>query len=114
MTLHDSHVDRIAGRQPPVAEEPPGSLDIGEVDWQHRVGDPEQDLERRLDGLAPVDRHVAVEYLLEDLRIGDEPLLLDDDPLQELSRSCLVGVIGSDEIHRDVGVDEDHGGVGPA
>lgn len=46
MTLHDSHVDRIAGRQPPVAEEPPGSRDIGEVDWQHRVGDPEQ--ERRV------------------------------------------------------------------
>lgn len=107
--LHDRDMDRITCREPgrrrEQATRPP---DVDRLDRMNHIDDAEERIERRLYGLASVDRNVPVEDLLEDLRIGGQRLVINDRPLDEPSRSSLVGMVGSNQVHRNVRVDEDH------
>jgi hypothetical protein len=47
--------------------------------------------------------------LLQHLGIGHQPSALGNETLQEALRVGLVRVGGSHEIHRDIGIDKDHG-----
>ena len=73
MDPHDSEVNGIPSGQLRVADDDLACLlnDV-EIDRQHLIDDLEHDLEARLDGVASVDGHIAVEDLLQDLGVGDE------------------------------------------
>jgi len=78
------------------------------LDWQHGVNDIQQGVEGGLDGVESVDAAVAVEDLLKDLGVGDEPLAISDESFKHPLGVDFVRVRGSHEVHRNVGVDEDH------
>jgi hypothetical protein len=50
------------------------ALCCGQINGQHLIGDAEQSVERRLDGVPTIDRDIAVQYLLEDLGIRNQAL----------------------------------------
>ena len=52
-------------------------------------------------------RGTTVEELLKDLGIGCEWFVVHDCPLQESASCVLVRMVRTDEIHRDVRIDED-------
>jgi hypothetical protein len=73
--LHDRQVNCVAGREVPMAQDDdPRSLDGGAVDGEDFIDEAEERIERRLDGVAAIDGHVAMEDLLQDLGIRDQPL----------------------------------------
>jgi hypothetical protein len=107
--LHDRQVKRVAGRQLRAPQHnPPGALDVRELHGEDLVSDSQKRVEGGLDRVAPADGDVTMKDLLEDLRVGDETLLLRKDSLQNLLRVPLVGVRRPHEIHRDVRVEKNH------
>ncbi len=111
---HDGEVNGIPSREIRVTDhDVPGTLDNLEVHRQHLVDKLEQDLEARLDGVASVNRHVSVEDFLEDLGVGDQPSSLGDGPLEKAPRIDLVRVLRAHQVHRNVGVDQDHSPLAP-
>lgn len=50
---------------------------------QNLVDNGSERVERRLDGIPPADGHIAMQDLLEDLGIGDEPLPLAYQPFKQ-------------------------------
>src|SRR5207245_6776781 len=65
-------------------------------------------VEGRLAGIAAADGNVAVEDLLECLDIGDKSLPLAHQPFQDPPCVVLVRVVGPDQVHRNIGIDQDH------
>ena len=55
-----------------------------------------------------LDRHVAVQDLLQDFGVGDEPLAAGDALFQQAPGRLLVRMSGADQVHGDVRIDEDH------
>ena len=72
------------------------------------VDDAEDDVERRTYGIPSSDRHIAVDDLLEDFGIGRKRLVVRDGLLEEPAGEMLVRMVGPEQVHRDVRVDEDH------
>ena len=87
-----------------------GALDGVPVDGQHLVHHAEQRIDRGLDAAAALERGVAVQDLGQHFGVGDEPYALRDERLEAPLSIHLVRVRGADEVHRDIGVDEYHGG----
>jgi len=109
--LHHGDVDRVASRETGRPEhDGPCALCILVGDGEDFVDHAEQGVAGRLDRIPAIDRDVAVQDFLEDLGVGHEALALGDQPLERSLRVGLVGVGRTDEVHRDVGVDEDHSG----
>jgi hypothetical protein len=76
MALHDSHMKGIArGQGAGTREHGFGSLHIRRFYGVDLVNDTDDGIERWLDGVAPVDRRVAVEYLLQHLGVRYEPFV---------------------------------------
>jgi hypothetical protein len=106
---HDGKVDGVSRRQIGMADNNVAcTLDCLEVDRQNLVNDFEHDLEARLNGIAAIDRDVAVEYLLKDLRVGQETTFLCDRSFEKAPSVDLVRMLAPDQIHRDIRVDQDH------
>jgi len=87
---------------------PAGAIDIGSFDRVDDVDEREQRVEGGVDVLRTADRRVSMEDLLEDLYVRDKPLPAGNRELNEMFRRGTVRVLASDEVHRDVRVDEDH------
>ena len=87
-------------------------LRVIEVDGQDAVDHAEQQVECGLDGLAAPDGRVAVADLLEHFGVGQQHLSRRDGAFEQALRIQLVRVGGADEVHRDVGVEQDHSGAG--
>ena len=112
LTLHDGEVQRVARGQSRVAQDDAlGALDVGELDREDPLDDAEQRIESGLNGVAAADRDVTVQDLLQHLDVRDEPLSLAQGSLEKLLRVPLVRVRRADQVHRDIGVEEDHRGV---
>jgi hypothetical protein len=91
--LHDGEMDGITRRERPMSEDNLfGTLGSGSRNIKHLVDDPEQSVECRLDGVAPVDGDVAMQDLLQHLGIGDEALAVIDQLFEQSLRVALVGV----------------------
>jgi hypothetical protein len=109
VALHDGEMESISRREPPASEQDPlGALDVGRLHREHVVTDSQKRVESRLDGVAAVDGGVAVENFLEHFGVGHEAFPFGQAPLEHPLRARLVGVRSAHEVHRNVGVEEDH------
>src|SRR6266481_1528262 len=107
MLLHDRQVHSITCRHLPVPHRNLfRALGCGPVDGQHLVGDAKQSVKCRLDRIAPVYRHVAVQDLLQDLGICNQPLAVTNKALQQSLGIGLVRMGRANEVHRDIRVDQ--------
>ena len=110
MLLHYGQVNRIASGQTPVAKDNLlGTLYHRPVNRQHFIHSPEQRIKGKLDVLMAIDRRVAVQNFLQDFGIGNQALALAQAPFQQPLRIGLVEMGPANQIHGDVGIDENHG-----
>jgi len=106
--FHDGDVDGIACRQvAPFEDDGLGALDRRRIHRDNLVDEAEQDVERRLDGIAAIDGHIVMQDLLKDLGVSDQALALDHAALQQSLHFDLAGMSSADQVHRDIGVHED-------
>ena len=109
LAFHDCDVKGIAGRQPAIPEDDRlGAIDSAEIDRENLVDNTEDGIERRLDGIAAVDRHVPMQNFLKYFRVCHQSLAIGDGVLEDSLGIDFPSVRGADEVHRDVGIDEDH------
>ena len=109
LAFHDCDVKGIAGGQPAMPEDDRlGAIDSAEIDREHLVDNTEEGIERRLDGIAAVDRHVPMQKLLEHFRVCYQSLAIGDGVLEDSLGIDFPSVRAADEVHRDDGIDEDH------
>ena len=110
MLFHDRQVDGLARRQPAMPEDNLfGPLGRGARNVKHLIDDPEQSVERRLDGVPAVNGDVPMQYLLQDLGVGDEALAVIDQLFEQTLGVALVGVRRAHEVHGDIRIDQNHG-----
>jgi len=76
---------------------------------QHLIDNSKQRTEGRLNRLSPVNGHEAMQYLLEHFGVGDETLAIAGQLLEPTLGVGLVRMRAADEIHGNIGVDENHG-----
>lgn len=108
MALHNRDVNRVARRQKSaVLSNLTGSQYVCSLDSENVVNDIQDYLKRRPDSFSPVDRCVPMKGLLQHFRVCDQPLSSGNKPFQQHLRFCLVRMRGTDEVHRNVRVDED-------
>jgi hypothetical protein len=86
----------------------PSAFDGLEIHSEDLVDDLEQHLETRLDRIASIDGDIAVKNLLQDLGIGDEPSFFGDGTFEKTTSVDLVRMLPAYQVHRDVGVHQDH------
>jgi hypothetical protein len=109
LAFHDLDVEGIACRQPPIPEDHRfRTIDGTEIDREDLVDNTREGIERRLDGIAALDRHVPVQNFLEHFRVCHQPLATGDGVLKDSLGAHCPSVGAGDAIHRDVGTDEDH------
>jgi len=114
MFFHDGQVDRIAcGDAGMPQDDLFGSLSGGAVDSKHFIGNSKQSVKRRLYRFASIDGHVSMHDFLKHLSVCHQALALADGLLKKPSRVGLVGMGRANQIHWDIGVDEDHGRARP-
>jgi hypothetical protein len=111
---HHGEVDSVTRGELGVANDDFSSL-VGnlQIHGHYVIHHLEQDIETRLDRIATVDGDVAVEDLLQDLDIRDQPAPFGDGALEQTSGVHLVGVLGTHQVHGDVRVDENHSLASP-
>src|SRR5258706_2487854 len=80
------------------------SLIYGEI----LVDDVKQGIECGLDRLSAADSGVAVQNLLKHLCTGHQPLTTADELLDQALRVSLTRMRRSDQIHRNIRINEDH------
>ena len=109
VALHHGKMECIARGQPSVPEDYGlGSLHRHKIDREDLVHDAKKRLERWMYRLATFNRRVPMKDLLHNLRIRYELLSLVDQPFQEPSCVLFVRVGRAHQVHRDIGVDENH------
>ena len=103
------------------AERPPTELmsalaarisDMPKVKMSSAIGI--QGLKGRVDGVQALRRRIAMQDLLVDLDVGDESLPVSDEPCEDRHRPILVRMRRSHQVHRHIGINEDHGCRYPA
>ena len=67
-------------------------------------------VEGGLDGIPAIEGDIPVEDFLENLGISDQSLAGAEGRFQQLTRPCLVRMGGTDQVHRNIRVDEDQPG----
>ena len=78
------------------------------LDRIHDVDDGQECIERGVDVLGTPNGRVPMQDLLEDLGIGAERFAGGDGVFECPTSGLLVRMGRPDQVHRDVGVDEDH------
>jgi hypothetical protein len=68
------------------------ALDCRSVDGKHLVDHARQGIERWLDSITPIDRHVTVEDLLEHFGACDQPLVVPDELFEQTLGVGFVGM----------------------
>lgn len=110
MMFHDGEMHGIPCRQLPMPQDNLfRTFGDGPIHGQHLIDDAEQGVKRRLDCVAAVDGNVAVQDLLKHFGIRNEALPVADQFLEQALRVALMRMRRTNEIHRDVGVDQNHG-----
>jgi hypothetical protein len=111
---HDSYVNGISRVQIRMADDDvPSPFDDLEVHRQHVIDNLEQHVEAWLDRIAAINRYVTVKDLLQNLGIGDEPAFFGDRSFEQTTSVNLMRVFGAHQVHRDVGVNENHSFASP-
>ncbi len=113
MMFHHGQVDCIAGRKPIVSEDELfSSFRGGKIHWEYFVHRVEQRVERRLYVATAINGDVAMKNFLQHLRVSDEALPLADQPFQQTLAIGFMGTRRAHQIHRDVGIDQNHDCLG--
>lgn len=110
MPFHNCHMNGVPSRQATVCQKnlfrPLGN---GAVNWEHLINHAQQRVESRLNILAAIDGIVTVQNLLQNFGVGYEALALVHVFFQQALGIGFVRPRGAHKIHRDIGVDQDHG-----
>jgi len=99
----------VAGRESPVTKDDPlGTLENCVVDGQYLIDDTKQRIKCWLNGVAAVEGNVAMQDFLEYLGIGDQALALAEQFFHPALRVDLMRMRPAYEVHRNIGIDQDH------
>ena len=85
-----------------------GSADFQHAEGQNVVGNRIKARKGGIDSIGPLYCRVSVQDLLEHLNIRDEPFATLYKPSEKRQCTVLVWMGSSNQIHRYVGIDEDH------
>lgn len=108
MVLHDSHMDGIAsGDLRCGPNESTCALHIEALYRQDFIDNREDRCECRVDGFSTPDGCIAVKDLLKHFSARHKASIGHDGVSEQASRGEFVGVFRTDQIHRDVRIDED-------
>jgi len=100
----------IPSGQAPVCEKNLFSpLDNGTVNREHFIDYAQKRIESRLNILTAIDRVITVQNLLQDLGVRYKPLALVHVFFQQALRISFVRPRSAHQIHRDVGINQNHG-----
>ena len=109
VALHDCDMERV----PRVDGALPvynlvGTPDITSLDWINLIDQNIQVRKPMSDCYLSIDRSITVQNLLINLSTRHEPFASQDELITEPLRPHTKLRIASDDIHRDVGIDENH------
>lgn len=76
------------------------------IHGDHQVNDPEQCVKCGLDRISPIDGHVAVKDFLEYIGVRNQSFSTADQRLDSPLSIHLMGMSRTDQIHRNVGVNQ--------
>jgi hypothetical protein len=98
VVFHDGQMHRITRRYLSMPHHNfLGALCCGQINGQRLIGNTEQSVERRLDGVPTIDRDIALQYLLEDLGIGYQALSIPTN----FSSHCCGSLKRTEAIFND-------------
>ncbi len=110
MKFHNGEMYPVSCGQSPVSKHDLFSADhSGLANRQHFIHHPEQSVEGGLNGVAAINRNVTVKNFLKYLGIGNQTLTFGDQLFKPSLGIAAMGMGRAHKIHRDVGIDEDHG-----
>jgi len=109
MMFHDGEMDGVASGKLPVPKDNLlGTLGNAPINRQHLIDNTEERIKRWLDSIAAVDCNVAMQDLLKHFGVRNQALAVTDQLLEPSLRVALVRMSGADQIHRNIGVDQNH------
>ena len=110
MLLHNGEMYRIARGEIPVSENNFfRTLNMGALHGQNLIRQSQQGVESWLNRVAAADGHIAVENFLEYFGVSHQTLALAYEFFEPTLCIAPMRVRSTDEIHRNVGIDENHG-----
>lgn len=111
MLLHDRQMQGVSGGEPRIAKDDfLGALRGRTFDGINHIGYSEKRVEGRLNGVPAIYGNVAVQNFLKHFRVRDQALTIADKTLQKSLRIRLVWMGRTDQVHRNVGIDQNHSG----
>ncbi len=97
---------RVASRQASILKNDLfGALDDGAIYDQDPIYYAEKGVEGRLDCIPAIDRHIAMQDLLQNFGIGHKGLAIPDQFFEQTLRVGFVRMMPADKIHGNVGID---------
>jgi len=109
MTLHDGDMYGVARRQAAMPEDDLlCALDCPSIYRQNIIDDPKQGIERGLNRVPTTDGGITMQDFLQYLGVGNHTLPLVQDGLEQTLRVGLVRMRSTHQIHRNVGIDQNH------
>jgi len=107
MLLHDRQMHRIPRRYLPVAHHNLFSaFRRAPVNSQYLIGNAQQSVERRLDGIPPIYGDITMQNFLQDFGVGNQALPVANQIFEQPLRVGLVRMRRTNEIHGNIGVDQ--------
>ena len=110
VALHHGEVHRIAsGKMSTSKNNFFRTLNMAAFHSQHLIRHAQQSVECGLNRIVAVDRGIAVENFLQYFGVSHQTLALAHQFFKPSLRVAPVGMGGADEIHRNIGIDKNHG-----
>ena len=107
LRFHHGDVDGVARRQLHWHD---GDLrrshNMGLLHGKNLIDQVQHQLKGRSDRLASLNRYISVDDFLECFGVSDKALTGGNQPLDQNSSLSLVWMVGSDQIHQNIGIDE--------
>ena len=112
--FHNGEMYSVTSRQLPISKNNLFcTFHCDTVHTQHFIDDSKQGIESRLDCVAAIYRHIAVQDLLQRFGIGHESLSAGNQLFKQPLCVGFMRVRRANKIHRNVGINQNHG-RGPA
>src|SRR6185369_6886008 len=107
--LHDGHMKSITCREFAVSQDDGlRLLDGPTVNIQHFINNSEDGIEGRLYRVATINSDIAMKDFLQNLGVGDKAFAVCNQAFQKALSVNFVAVRRTHQIHRNVGINEDH------
>jgi len=110
MLFHYGEVDRIARGQMRMRQyKLLGVLHYFFIHGKDFIHNAVQCVESLLNETVPPDGRKSVQDLLQNFGIANQPLLLNEEFCNQSLRVKFVNMIHADQVHGDIGINENHG-----